>query len=251
MNSTTPITIAIPGEKRNWQQVKQFLLEQKLIQKDDMNLEVISASRIGVRFVQMRANNALNFLENNQRSSRTIRPLDGAICWIDQMIESLRYDTIMDEDTLVWFSQDEYEDGRDDPIETGNKIKVYDMPFVLDSESSTKIQAFVRQDQLERFPTIESLWMRKKRWKWIATPYPNLAETLLRPLENIESEDPRMSDRSSMMKNWISCLNMILWCWYWCRWYWRDNKKKLTCIYRNFVWIISCWDILSGKTRTR
>jgi hypothetical protein len=46
MKTTNQITIAIPGEKRNGQQVKKFLLEQGLIRDDDMNLEIIDSATL-------------------------------------------------------------------------------------------------------------------------------------------------------------------------------------------------------------
>lgn len=168
--------------------MKQFLRQAGLIWDDDMSLEVIAAPKINARFIQMRAKEALYFLEKSRDPTRQIRRVDGVIAWIDQMREYISYNETFDNKDLTWFFKFWSEETRDWLIRTDEKIPVYDLPFVLDDGNPTKIQAFVSQSDIQNVQNIQSLWKRPMR-RAIATPYPTLVKRVLTPMEDLTWDD--------------------------------------------------------------
>ncbi len=179
MNTTTPTTIAIPGEKRNGQQVKQFLRQAGLIWENDINLEVISVPKIGIRFIQMRARESLNFLERWLDPNIQIKRVDGVITWIDQMREYMRWNEKFDDKDLVWFFKFWSEETRDWLIETDEKIPLYDIPFILDDQNPTKIQLLVPQENIQEYKSsglLNFITRSRNCCRGIATSYPTLTK---------------------------------------------------------------------------
>lgn len=170
MKSTNPITIAIPGEKRNGKIVKNFLLRNGIIKENDMNQEVIFAPIIQARFIQMRANDALSGIQTYYWKERTV---DLVIAGMDQMREKISWRELFDSGLLTWFSYVQL-DADSTPIE--ETAEEYSIPFVLDSEKSTSIQLLVREEDKEQYTNIQSL--RDFSWS-IVSPYPTLARKVI------------------------------------------------------------------------
>lgn len=70
MKNSNPITIAIPGEKRNQKCVKEFLLSQWLISESDLNLDLFAMKWSRARIITLRLSDALPLL------------LEGKIAWV-------------------------------------------------------------------------------------------------------------------------------------------------------------------------
>lgn len=170
MKTTTPTTIAIPGEKRNGKIVKDFLLQNWLIQENDMNLEIINSTKLWARLIQMRASDALSGIQTYYWKERIV---DLTIAWIDQMREEMSWTENFDSDSLIWFSYIEM-NADSNPIE--ESAEEYSIPFVLDSENPTNIQVLVREEDRGNYTDIQSL--RNLSWT-IITPYPKLVRKIL------------------------------------------------------------------------
>lgn len=62
MKTTHQITIAIPGETRNGQNVRSSLMEMWLMYENDMNLDIFNLKWIPARIISLRASDAIKFL---------------------------------------------------------------------------------------------------------------------------------------------------------------------------------------------
>lgn len=170
MNSTTPITIAIPGEKRNGKVVKQFLLKNRIIKENDMNQEVINSIALWARLIQIRAIDALSGIQTCSWKERTI---DLVISGMDQMREEVSWREIFEAGSLTWFSY-MWVNGDWNPID--KSAEEYSIPFVLDGEKSTSIQLLVREEDSEEYTNIQ--FLRNLSWS-IISPYPVLARKII------------------------------------------------------------------------
>ncbi len=164
MNSTTPITIAIPGEKRNEKQVKQFLLAQWLMSESDISQDIFPITWTNSRFVTLRVQKAIRSLESGI--------IDGVINGEDliaeRMIERCR-SLIKEGSRITWYDyNDSFWSAR--WIAPDKRIV---SSFVLDDEKPTKLNLLYRPEDGGK--TLEEF----SRDGDILTSYPRLTEMIL------------------------------------------------------------------------